>query len=83
LSGGLRWSARRDGAVAIYDDTDITDDLMVVEPVITAFTPSHDGRCNCGGVFGFRCAIDGTSEIYCFRCHVALARISLGTRVHR
>jgi hypothetical protein len=77
----MRWSTRRDGAVAVYDDIDTTDDLMVVEPIIITLT--HNGRCDCGGAFGFRCATDGTSEIYCFSCHAVHARVGLGTRVHR
>jgi hypothetical protein len=78
----MRWSERRDGAVAVYDDTTINDDMMIIEPIITAFTP--DGWCSrCGGALGFRCATDGTSEIQCLRCHSVLARIDLGTKVHR
>ena len=77
----MRWSERRDGATAVYDDTDTTDDMLVIEPVVTAFTP--DGWCDrCGGALGFRCATDGTNEIFCFRCHGVLARIGLGNREH-
>jgi hypothetical protein len=41
--------SRRDGAVAIYDDTDTTDNMMIVEPIVTTFTPTRDGRCDCCG----------------------------------
>jgi hypothetical protein len=79
----MRWSSRRDGAVAVYDETD-DKDLMIVEPIVTAFTPTRNGRCDCcGGLLDLRCATDGTSEICCLRCHAVLARIGLGTTVHR
>jgi hypothetical protein len=79
----MRWSSRRDGATTVFDDTVINDDMIVVEPVVTAFTPTRDGRCGCGGKLDFRRMTDGVSEVYCFRCHTALARVDLGTRVHR
>jgi hypothetical protein len=77
----MRWSERRDGAVTIYDDTDTNDDMLVVEPTITAFMPT--GRCDCrGGAISIRCAIGGTFEVYCLLCHKAHARFDLGTKVH-
>ena len=77
----MRWSERPDGCIAVYDNTDINDDLLVVEPVVTAFTP--DGWCDrCNGALGFRCATDGTNEIFCFRCHSVRVRIGLAIRVH-
>jgi hypothetical protein len=80
----MRWSFRRDGAIALYDDTDINDDMLIVEPTVESFSPTRDGWCaRCGGPFSFRCATDGVSEVFCFRCHTALARLNLGTRVHR
>jgi hypothetical protein len=78
----MRWSERRDGATAVYDDTTINDDMLIIEPIIAAFTP--DGWCSrCNGALGFRRATDGTSEIQCLRCHSVRARLSLGTKVHR
>jgi hypothetical protein len=79
----MRWSSRRDGATTVFDDTVINNDMIVVEPIITSFVPTRDGRCGCGGKLGFRCATDSTGEIYCFRCHAVSARIDLSTRVHR
>jgi hypothetical protein len=79
----MRWNPRRDGATAVYDDTDTVDDLIIIEPTITSFAPTRAGRCDCGGPLDFRCATDGTSEICCLRCHAVLARIGLGTTVHR
>jgi hypothetical protein len=79
----MRWSEWRDGAVSVFGDTDINDDteMLMIEPIITAFAPT--GRCNrCGGALGFRRATAGTNEIVCLRCHVVLARIGLGHRVH-
>jgi len=79
----MRWASRRDGAVAVYDDADTTDDMLVVEPVITAFTPvSGNGRCTCGVQFSLRQMIEG-AEISCHRCHRAHGFISVGIRVHR
>jgi hypothetical protein len=78
----MRWSERRDGAVAVYDEND-DQDLMIVEPVVERLTPTHAGRCRCGGALSFRCVTDGTNEIFCFRCHTTLARIELGAKVYR
>jgi hypothetical protein len=58
----MRWNSRRDGAVAIYDENDDRD-LMVVEPILTSFTPTREGQCDCGGALGFRCTTDGAGEI--------------------
>jgi hypothetical protein len=75
----MRWSEHRDGCVAVFGDTD--DDMLIIEPVVTAFTP--DGWCDrCNGALGFRCATDGANEIFCLRCHSVRARLNLGTRVH-
>jgi hypothetical protein len=76
----MRWSSRRDGAVTVYD-TDTTDDMLIIEPIIVAFTP--DGWCDrCGGTLSVRRATDGTSEIQCLCCHHVCVRFNLGTRVH-
>lgn len=41
----MRWSSRRDGTIAVYDDVYPNDDLLVVEPIVTTFTPTHgNGR---------------------------------------
>ena len=77
----MRWSERRDGAVAVYDEND-DQDLMIVEPVVEEFTPTHAGRCRCGAQLDFRRTANG-AEVFCFRCHTTLARIDLGTKVHR
>jgi hypothetical protein len=77
----MRWNRRRDGCIAIFDKSD-DQELMIVEPVVTAFTPA--GWCDrCSGALGFRCATDGTNEIFCFCCHSVRARVDLGTKVHR
>jgi hypothetical protein len=79
----MRWSKGRSGVVSVYGDTDVnSNDMLIIEPIVTAFTP--DGWCSrCSGALGFRRATDGTNEIFCFRCHGVLARIDLGTKVHR
>jgi hypothetical protein len=80
----MRWSTRRDGATAVFDDNPIYEpgnvDVMVIEPVITTFESAR--RCECGGAFGHRHALDGRIEIGCSRCHKIDARINLGTEVH-
>jgi hypothetical protein len=82
----MRWSSRRDGATAVYDEAPAYepggDDMIVVEPIITSFVPTRDGRCGCGAPLDFRCAAAG-AEVFCFRCHAVIARVELGTRVHR
>jgi len=41
----MRWSSRREGTIAVYDDVYPNDDLLVVEPIVTTFTPTHgNGR---------------------------------------
>src|SRR5262249_6941202 len=41
----MRWSSRRDGTIAVYDDVYPNDNLLVVEPIVTTFTPMHgNGR---------------------------------------
>jgi hypothetical protein len=55
---------------------------MIVEPVVEGFTPTHAGRCRCGAQLDFRRTANG-AEVFCFHCHTALARIELGTKVHR
>jgi hypothetical protein len=79
----MRWSERRDGAVAVYDDdTRVPDDMIVVEAVVEEFTPTHAGRCRCGAQLDFRRTAYG-AEVFCFHCHTTLARIDLGTKVHQ
>jgi len=79
----MRWSSRRNGAIAVYDDTDTSDDMLVVEPIITAFTPVNgNGRCACGAPLSLRQLTEG-AEISCHRCHQVHGFISAGTQVHR
>jgi hypothetical protein len=77
----MRWSERRDGAVTVYDDG-ATTDTVIIEPVVENFTPTRAGRCRCGAQLDFRRTGNG-AEVCCFRCHTTLARIELGTKVHR
>jgi hypothetical protein len=82
----MRWSARRDGAVAIYDDTDANNDMIIIEAVVAGFTPVRDGlQCPCGArlsSFALRATADG-AELVCHQCHRVHGRIELGVRVHR
>jgi hypothetical protein len=77
----MRWSERHDGGLTIFDESD-DQDLMIVEPVVEGFTPTHAGRCRCGAQLDFRRTANG-AEVFCFYCHSVLARIDLGTKVHR
>jgi hypothetical protein len=80
----MRWSSRRDGAVAVYDDLGTGDDMLVVEPIITDFfTPVNgNGRCACGAPLSLRRLAEG-AELGCHRCHRVHGFIGVGTRVHR
>jgi hypothetical protein len=73
-------------AVAIYDDTDTNDDVIVVEAVVASFTPVRDGlQCPCGALvraFALRATADG-AELHCHRCHRVHGHIDLGVKVHR
>jgi hypothetical protein len=79
----MRWNSRRDGATAVYDDNPLYEptgtDEIVVEPIVEAFQSAR--RCECGGAFGHRHALDGRIEIICLRCHDITERITLGTAV--
>jgi hypothetical protein len=80
----MRWNPWRDGATAIYSDAPVYepggDDLIVVEPTVTAFASAR--RCACGGALGHRHATSGAVEVYCLACHVVLEHLTLGTEVH-
>jgi hypothetical protein len=80
----MRWSSRRDGCTAVFDDAPAYEpgggEVLIIEPTIEAFTPN--GWCHCGGSLGFRCATDGTHEVVCLRCHEVCLRLSLSTKVH-
>jgi hypothetical protein len=79
----MRWGSRRDGTIAVYDDVYPNDDLLVVEPIVTTFTPAHgNGRCICGAPLSLRQSTEG-AEISCHRCHRVHGLIGVGARVHR
>ena len=44
----MREALRRDGSVALYDEND-DGDMVIIEPIVTAFTPVRgNARCVCG-----------------------------------
>jgi hypothetical protein len=82
----MREVQRRDGSVALYDEDD-DQDMIVVEPAVIAFTPIHgNARCACGAAlapWSYRCVAADDVEIGCGRCHRVFGHFRLGTRVHR
>jgi hypothetical protein len=77
---------RRDGSTVILDDHD-PDDLIVVEAVITSFTPVRGAsHCACGAQlksWTLRRKAGDTAELYCDTCHRVHAYIGLGTKAYR
>jgi hypothetical protein len=81
----MREHIRRDGAVVLTGDGD-NQDQVIVEAVVTSFTPIRDGLlCPCGALlrtFTLRSTADG-AELCCHRCHRVHGHIELGVKVHR
>ena len=81
----MREAHRLDGCAVLTGDGD-DGDQVIVEAVITDFTPARDNlHCTCGAAlhrWSCRQVTDG-AEIICDRCHRAHGHISLGVRVHR
>jgi hypothetical protein len=83
----MREMPRADGSVALYDDDD-DQDLVIVEPIVTGFAPVNGSapRCVCGAPlqpWSWRFVAADSIEIGCDRCHRVNAHIRLGTRVYR
>jgi len=82
----MREVQRHDGSVALYDEND-DGDMVIIEPIITAFAPVRgNARCVCGAVlapWAFRCVAADDVEIGCTCCHRVFGHFRLGTRVHR
>ena len=82
----MREVQRHDGSVAFYDEND-DGDMVIIEPIVTAFTPVRgNARCVCGAPlapWGYRCVTADDVEIGCGRCHRVFGHFRLGTRVHR
>ena len=80
----MREALRRDGSVALYDEND-DGDMIIIEPIVTAFTPVRgNARCVCGAPLApYRCVAADDVEIGCGRCHRVFGHFRLGTRVHR
>jgi hypothetical protein len=81
----MREHLRRDGSVVLTGDEDDRDQV-IVEGIITAFTPNRDGsHCVRGAVlqsWNLRHVAEG-AEISCHRCHRVHGFIGVGVRVHR
>ena len=80
----MREVQRHDGSVAFYDEND-DGDMVIIEPIVTAFTPVRgNARCVCGAPLApCRCVAADDVEIGCGRCHRVFGHFRLGTRVHR
>jgi hypothetical protein len=76
---------RRDGAVVLTGG-DGNEDQVIVEGVVTAFTPRGNSHCVCGAAlrpWSWRCVAADSVEIGCGRCHRVHGIIGIGVRVHR
>jgi hypothetical protein len=77
---------RRDGSTVITADHD-PDDPIVVETVITSFTPVRGASyCACGAqhkCWNLRRTGADTAELYCDSCHRVHGYIGLGTKAYR
>jgi hypothetical protein len=82
----MREVRRHDGCVALYDEND-DGDMVIIEPVVDAFIPVRgNARCICGAPlqpWGFRCVATDAVELSCDRCHRIFGHLHLGARVHR
>jgi len=82
----VREVQRRDGCTALYGENG-DEDMVIVEPRVTAFTPVHgNARCVCGAplqTWGYQCVAADSVELGCDRCHRVHGRLQLGTKVHR
>jgi hypothetical protein len=74
------------GVLALYDEEN-DEDRVIVEPVVISFVPVRgNARCICGAPlegWGWRCVAVDDVELGCARCHRVHGNIRLGTRVHR
>jgi hypothetical protein len=77
----MREMSRRDGCVAVYDDDD-GQDLIIVEPLMLGLAPvPGNAHCICGAPlqrWSWRHVTADAVEIGCDRCHRAIAFIRLG-----
>ena len=82
----MRKMQRADGGVYIYDEDD-DQNMLVIEPIITAFTPVNGAAvCICGAPlqpWGWRAVAANGVELVCDRCHRVHGYLILGTKVHR
>jgi hypothetical protein len=81
----VRISERCDGGTAVFDED--SDDLIIVEPRVTAFAPvTGNAFCVCGAPlrsYGWQCVAADAVELSCNRCHRVHGHFLLGTKVHR
>jgi len=82
----MREAQRRDGSVILFDE-DNDQDVVTVEPCVTAFIPiSGNACCACGEPlqsWGWRCVAADYVELECSRCHRVHGHLRLGTNVYR
>ena len=81
----MREMPRADGATAIFGDD--AHDLIIVEPIVTAFIPVRgNSRCICGAPLqpsSFRCVTPDGAELGCISCHRVHGYFKLANRSHR
>lgn len=74
------------GSIALYDEKD-DHDMVIVEPAVLSFVPVRgNARCVCGAPlepWSWRCVAVDDVELACARCHRVHGHIQLGTRTHR
>jgi hypothetical protein len=82
----MREVQRHDGSVALYDEND-DGDMVIIEPIITAFAPVRgNAHCVCGATltpWAYRSVAADAVELSCDRCHRVFGNLRLSVRVHR
>jgi len=81
----MREDLRKDGAVVLTGDDD-DQDQVVVEGIVTAFSPVRgNAHCLCGAElhrWNLRPTADG-AEFSCSDCHRVQGRLEVGVKVYR
>src|SRR5262245_60726685 len=82
----MREVSRRDGSVALLGENG-DEDLVVVEPRVTAFIPVRgNAQCVCGTPlqpWAWQCVASDSVELRCDRCHRVHGHLRLGTKLNR
>jgi hypothetical protein len=82
----MREVERHDGSLVLSGDFDDHDEI-IVEPVLTTFTPINNRlRCACGAAlraWWFAGAAADSVELVCDHCHQTVGYIGIELRAHR